>query len=85
MADETHYQTFSDYPMSKEKKRTFILTDGCMWEMNKKGGTYHPHAIEVVDEETGQVRYIKSGSKIQVLDGNITDTRDQESYNKAKE
>ena len=58
-----------------------LLTDGCMWEMNKQNGTSHPHAIEVVDIETGQVRYIKSGSKITFVEGEITDSRDQASYN----
>lgn len=65
-----------------EKQKVFLLTDGCMWEMNKKQGSFHPHAIEVVDIETGQVRYIKSGSKIALIDGYITAGRDQEKYNK---
>ena len=65
-----------------KKETTFILTDGCLWEMNKKGGTYHPHAIEVFDPLTGQVRYIKSGSKIRFVTGEITPARDQENYNK---
>lgn len=64
-----------------DKDKIFILTDGCMWEANKKNGTTHPHAIEVVDEETGQVRYIKSGSKISFLGGQITPNRDQAEYN----
>lgn len=63
-------------------QRKFLLTDGCMWEMNKKGGTFYPHAIEVVDMETGQVRFISSGSVITFVEGNITETRDQNSYNK---
>ncbi len=66
----------------KDTKKTFILTDGCMWEMNKKGNTSFPHAIEVVDAETGAVRYIKSGSRIQFVGGEITDGRSQEQYNK---
>lgn len=65
-------------------KRTFLLTDGCMWEQNKKQGTFHPHAIEVVDTETGQVRYIESGALIQFVEGNISEGRDQASYNKQK-
>ena len=64
------------------KKQIFILTDGCMWEANKKNGTKHAHAIEVVDAATGAVRYIKSGSKIAFVDGEITDLRTQEQYNK---
>lgn len=67
-----------------EPDREFILTDGCMWEKNKKDGTAFPHAIEVVDVETGQVRYIKSGSRIRFIDGQITMTRDQASYNAIK-
>lgn len=65
-------------------EKTFILTDGCMWEMNKQMGTSAPHAVEVVDLETGQVRYIKSGSKIRFVEGDITSERIQEVYNKLK-
>lgn len=65
----------------KEPPRTFLLTDGCMWEMNRQRGTFHPHAIEVVDVETGQVRFIKSGAKLQLVAGEITDNRDQATYN----
>lgn len=65
-----------------DASRLFLLTDGCMWEKNKKDSTAHPHAIEVVDTETGAVRYIKSGSKISFVEGEITATRDQEIYNK---
>ncbi len=60
----------------------FVLTDGCMWEMNKKNGTSHPHAIEVVDVKTGAIRYIKSGSRIQFVKGEISEGRNQESYNR---
>ena len=60
---------------------TFIVTDGCMWEKNKQDKTCYPHAIEVVDMETGQVRYIKSGSRIQFMEGSITEGRSQEFYN----
>ena len=62
-----------------------MLTDGCMWKMNKKNGTSNPHAIEVVDIETGQVRYIKSGSKIKFISGEISNGRNQEEYNKQGE
>lgn len=47
-------------------EKIFILTDGCMWEINKETGNEHPHAVEVVDLETGAVRYIKSGSRIKL-------------------
>ena len=65
-------------------KKTFLLTDNCAWEANKKNSTNYPHAIEVVDVETGQVRHIKSGSRIKFVDGFITEGRDQETYNKKK-
>jgi len=68
--------------MKKDSEKTFILTDGCLWEMNKQNGTSHPHAIEVVDVETGQVRYIKSGSQVKFISGEITESRSQDSYNK---
>ena len=72
--------------MSKKHKelqeRIFIVTDSCMWEANRKLNVYHPHALEVVDCETGQVRFIQSGARIKFVDGLITDSRDQDSYNK---
>jgi len=68
----------------KKPSNHFIVTDGCMWEQNKQHGTYHPHAIEVVDTVTGQVRYIKSGAIIKFVQGEITDGRSQESYNQFK-
>lgn len=70
--------------MKKDTQKDFILTDGCMWEMNKQGGTENPHAIEVVDAETGSVRYIKSGARIRFVAGEITNGRDQKSYNAQK-
>ena len=66
-----------------EHEKIYLLTDGCMWELNKKLGDEHPHAVEVVDIETGSVRYIRSGSRIKFLEGKISDTRTQEAYNKA--
>lgn len=53
-----------------------------MWELNKRQGTSHAHAIEVVDPETGAIQYIRSGSKIRFIEGEITDIRTQEAYNK---
>jgi len=67
-----------------KNEEIFIVTDGCMWEQNKKNSTYYPHAIEVVNQETGQVRYIRSGSKITFVEGEISEGRSQEVYNKAK-
>lgn len=64
-------------------EKVYLLTDGCMWEQNKKNGTFYPHAIEVVDIETGAVTYIRSGSKIRFVEGQIQSTRTQEAYNKA--
>lgn len=66
----------------KDTAREFILTDSCGWEANKQNGTFFPHAIEVVDTKTGQVRYIKSGARIKFVDGEITKGRDQKEYNK---
>ncbi len=63
-------------------KKVFLLTDGCMWEKNKQAGTSDPHAIEVVDLETGAVRYIKSGSRISLVEGQITATRSQTAYDR---
>lgn len=64
-------------------EKTYLVTDGCMWEINKQGQSEHPHAMEVVDIETGAVRYIKSGSRIAFISGDITDIRTQKDYNKA--
>lgn len=52
-----------------------------MWEANSRNGTNHPHAMEVVDVETGAVRYITSGSHIKFVKGEITDIRTQKAYN----
>lgn len=75
---DTKEKEYSDDP----RTRTFLLTDACLWEKNRQEGTFHPHAIEVVDIETGQVRYIESGAKIQFVEGKISDNRNQEIYNK---
>lgn len=69
--------------MNNEK--VYLLTDGCAWEINKETGNEHPHTIEVVDIETGAVRYIRSGSKIIFLEGQITDIRTQKTYNEQTE
>ncbi len=68
--------------MNNEK--IYLLTDGCLWEINKQNGNEHPHAVEVVDLETGAVRYIKSGSRIKFVEGEISDIRTQEAYNQAQ-
>lgn len=68
-----------------ETNKIFILTDGCMWEQNKQNETFHPHAIEVIDDETGQMRYIRSGARIKFVAGDISETRDQETYNQTNQ
>ena len=65
-----------------QDEEIFIVTDGCMCEANKQNSTYYPHAIEVVNQRTGQVRYIKSGSRISFVEGEISEGRSQEEYNK---
>lgn len=67
----------------KQNEEIFIVTDGCMWEQNKQNDTYHPHAIEVVNPTTGQIRYIKSGSRIAFVEGEISEGRNQGFYNKS--
>ena len=62
--------------------KVYLLTDGCMWEQNKRNKTFYPHAIEVVDIETGQVIFIKSGARIALIEGETTSIRTQEEYNK---
>ena len=70
---------------SMKHEKVYLVTDGCMWEANSRNGTFHAHAIEVVDLETGAVQYIRSGSRIAFIEGEITDIRTQEAYNeKAK-
>lgn len=56
-----------------------------MWEANRISGVRAPHSIEVVDVETGQTRYIKSGSKIRFVEGDISDAFSQEMYNEQQE
>lgn len=63
------------------KDNTFILTDSCMWEKNKQEGKKSPHAIQVVDEDTGKTRFIKSGSRIKFVSGEISPEITQEDYN----
>jgi hypothetical protein len=77
--------TVKEEPLADIQARTFIVTDACQWEANKEGGAYHPHAIEVVDVETGQVRMIASGAKIKFVEGGITSSRTQDEYNQMKE
>ena len=62
----------------------YIVTDGCIWERNKVEGRTDPHSIEVVDIKTGQVRYIKGGSHIKFVSGEISEKRTQEGYNRQK-
>ena len=69
----------ADKPVTE---KIFLITDGCVWEKNKKDGTSFPHSIEVVDVENGQVRYIRGGSRVMFVDGAITPGRSQEVYNK---
>ena len=52
-----------------------------MWEKNAREGSAHPHHIEVVDIDTGAVRYIKSGSKVRFVEGTISDLRKSDSEN----
>lgn len=66
----------------KEEGPFYIITDCCLWEQNKQNKTFHPHAVEIVNLETGQTHYLKSGSKIQIAEGFMTESRDQKSYNK---
>lgn len=66
------------------KNKKFLLTNYCAWEGNKKNKTSHQHAVQVVDMETGEVRFIRSGSIISFVDGFITETQTQEEYNKLK-
>ena len=62
--------------------RLFILTDSCMWEANRQQGTKAPHSVEVIDSETGKSRYIKSGSRIRFVSGDISEEYTQEEYNR---
>lgn len=65
--------------------KIYLLTDACMWEQNKRNKTFFPHSIQVVDIETGQIIYIKSGAKIAFLAGECTTVGTQEEYNKRTE
>lgn len=68
-----------------DTEKTFIVTDSCMWEANRVNGTRSAHTIEVVDQETGQVRFIRSGSKIKFIEGDISESYTQEQYNEQHE
>lgn len=64
-----------------ERDTIWLLTDTCMWEKNKQEGTRAPHAIQVIDTKTGQSRFIRSGSHIKFVDGQISPVFSQEEYN----
>lgn len=64
-------------------EKIYIVTDSCMWERSKLENTNKgTHFIEVVDEETGQTVFIKSGSRIKFVDGDLSKVKTQEEYNK---
>lgn len=65
-------------------EKIYLVTDGCAWEINRQNGNEHPHSIEVADLETGAIRYIRCGSRIAFLQGEITDIRTQKTYNEAQ-
>jgi len=67
--------------MRDDTEKVFILTDSCMWEANKQAGTKSEHTIQVIDEETGQCRYMPTGTRIKFVSGNISVPFDQDSYN----
>lgn len=68
-----------------DSKKTFIVTDSCMWEANRVNGTRSEHSIEVVDIDTGKTRFIRSGSKIRFVEGFITKEHDQDEYNEQQD
>lgn len=70
--------------MKKEnpKKRTYIVSDLCMWEKNKREGMMSDHCIGVIDEKTGQSRFIKTGARIKFVSGDISPTLNQKDYNR---
>ena len=47
-------------------KKKYIITDSCCY-YPKKGKKRVPHAVEVVDLETGTVKLLRSGSIIQIV------------------
>lgn len=58
-----------------EVGRTYIVTDSCGYEdgvsedYNPYDARRKPHAIELVDSETGTVVFLKSGSLITITKG----------------
>ena len=58
------------------KEKRYMVTDQCMWE-SAKMENYNPldpkrtpHALTLVDMETGSIAFLKSGSIIQVIEPN---------------
>jgi hypothetical protein len=72
--------TIRESERDKLLQNTFVLTDSCMWEANAQAGTRSEHYVEVVDDKTGQVRFIASGSRIKFIEGNISNVHTQEGY-----
>ena len=65
-----------------DTEKKFMVTDSCMWEAGRTNENGRAdHMIEVVDVETGQVRYIKTGSIIRFVEGDISEPFTQEAYN----
>lgn len=69
----------------KDTEKIFILTDSCMWEANRQAGERSDHSVEVIDAETGKVRYLRSGTKIKFVEGFITEENTQEEYNRQQD
>lgn len=57
-----------------QKKKRYMLTDFCFWEQNPPPDynpldpNRKPHAVQLVDVETGTVALLKSGSIIEVIE-----------------
>lgn len=58
------------------REKRYMVTDQCMWEASKLKD-YNPldprrapHALTIVDIETGSIAFLKSGSIIQVVEPN---------------
>lgn len=58
-------------------KKRYIVTDQCMWETarlqdyNPLDPRRAPHALTLVDIETGSIAFLKSGSIIKVIESKL--------------
>lgn len=55
------------------KRKEYLVTNSCYWYQKDPKAKRNPHFMVVVDPETGEMKGIKNGSYVQVIDGEVHD------------